>query len=106
MIIQGMEGPGDSVSATYNTYCYDYTGDGGTMQGTLCLPHIIHTAMITQGMVEPGDSVSATLKKEFGEEAMNSLEATNEEKKAIETSINTLFSGGDEVRSTTQLLDN
>ena len=44
-------------------------------------------------MVEPGDTVSATLKKEFGEEAMNSLEATPEEKK-IKEQVNELFLHG------------
>jgi hypothetical protein len=29
-----------------------------------------------QGMVEPGDSLAATLKKEFGEEALNTLDLT------------------------------
>ena len=42
---------------------------------------------IPGGMVDAGDTVSATLKKEFGEEAMNSLEATEEEKKRIEQQI-------------------
>ena len=49
-------------------------------------------------MVEPGDTVSATLKKEFGEEAMNSLEASEEEKKEIEKHIDALFHSGEEVR--------
>ena len=48
-------------------------------------------------MVDPGDTVSATLKKEFGEEAMNSLEASPEEKKKIEEQINVLFSQGEQV---------
>lgn len=48
-------------------------------------------------MVEAGDTVSITLKKEFGEEAMNSMEATEEEKKEIETHIDTLFHNGEEV---------
>ena len=52
----------------------------------------------TQGMVDPGDTVSRTLRKEFGEEAMNSLEATPEEKKQIEKQINELFQGGHKVR--------
>jgi len=30
------------------------------------------------GMVEPGDTVSVTLKKEFGEEALNSLAVSDE----------------------------
>ena len=46
-------------------------------------------------MVEAGDTVSATLKKEFGEEALNSLEATDEEKRKIEEHINHLFKSGD-----------
>lgn len=50
-------------------------------------------------MVEPGDTVSATLKKEFGEETMNSLEASPEEKKKIEEQINQLFSHGEKVSS-------
>ena len=49
-------------------------------------------------MVDPGDTVSRTLKKEFGEEAMNSLEATPEEKKRIEKQINELFKEGHTVR--------
>ena len=48
-------------------------------------------------MVDPGDTVSATLKKEFGEEAMNSLEASPEEKHKIEKQINELFSCGKKV---------
>ena len=38
--------------------------------------------------------MSRTLKKEFGEEAMNSLEATPEEKKKIEKQISELFKEG------------
>lgn len=48
--------------------------------------------------MEAGDTVSATLKKEFGEEAMNSLECSTEEKEEIEKHINTLFHKGEEVR--------
>ena len=48
-------------------------------------------------MVDPGDTVSRTLKKEFGEEAMNSLEASEEEKKRIEKEITALFKEGQEV---------
>lgn len=49
-------------------------------------------------MVDPGDTVSRTLKKEFGEEAMNSMEASEQEKGEIERQINKLFSGGVKVR--------
>ena len=49
-------------------------------------------------MVDPGDTVSRTLRKEFGEEAMNTLEASPEEKQQIETQINELFKGGHKVR--------
>ena len=50
-----------------------------------------------KGMVDPGDTVSRTLRKEFGEEAMNSLEASLEEKKQIEKQINELFKEGHRV---------
>ena len=49
-------------------------------------------------MVEAGDTVSATLKKEFGEEAMNSIEASEEEKKHTEELIAELFHSGTQVR--------
>jgi ADP-ribose pyrophosphatase len=55
------------------------------------------TWAIPGGMVEAGDTVSATLKKEFGEEALNSLEATDEEKRKIEEHINHLFKSGDKL---------
>ncbi|KAK3785345.1 hypothetical protein RRG08_045570 [Elysia crispata] len=49
------------------------------------------------GMVDAGEVVTMTLRREFGEEALNSLEATEQEKKQIEASINELFSRGQEV---------
>ncbi|XP_071946495.1 ADP-ribose pyrophosphatase, mitochondrial-like isoform X2 [Antedon mediterranea] len=52
---------------------------------------------IPGGMVDAGDTVSATLKREFGEEAMNSLEATGKEKKALEKEVAKLFRHGIEV---------
>lgn len=47
--------------------------------------------------MDAGETVSATLKREFGEEALNSIEATEQEKKEIETQINELFKAGDQV---------
>lgn len=52
---------------------------------------------IPGGMVDAGDTVSATLKREFGEEAMNSLEAPEHERKSIEKAIAELFRCGIEV---------
>lgn len=46
------------------------------------------------GMVEAGDTVSLTLKKEFGEEAMNSIEASEEKRTEIMASLDTLFAHG------------
>ena len=45
-------------------------------------------------MVNPGDNVPNTLKAEFGEEALNSLEATEEEKKQLSAFIDELFGRG------------
>lgn len=46
------------------------------------------------GMVEPGDTVTNTLKKEFGEEALNSLELSTEENKLLHEKLEDLFSHG------------
>ena len=45
-------------------------------------------------MVNPGDNVPNTLKAEFGEEALNSLEATEQEKKQLSVWIDELFARG------------
>lgn len=45
-------------------------------------------------MVDPGDNVTNTLKKEFGEEALNSLELSPEENKKIHESLEDLFHHG------------
>lgn len=51
-----------------------------------------------QGMVDPGEQISVTLKREFGEEALNTLEKTKEEKEVIEKDIAYLFQHGAEAR--------
>jgi hypothetical protein len=52
---------------------------------------------IPGGMVEPGDTVSVTLKKEFGEEAMNSLSLSEEDRAQLEKNLDDLFGHGQEV---------
>jgi len=52
---------------------------------------------IPGGMVDPGEQVSATLKREFGEEALNTTQVTEKEKHKLEKSIEILFSGGNDV---------
>jgi ADP-ribose pyrophosphatase len=52
---------------------------------------------IPGGMVDAGEKVSVTLKREFSEEAMNSLQATPEQKKLLEGSMTKLFSLGTEI---------
>ncbi|XP_025242012.1 ADP-ribose pyrophosphatase, mitochondrial isoform X2 [Theropithecus gelada] len=47
---------------------------------------------IPGGMVDPGEKISATLKREFGEEALNSLQKTSAEKREIEEKLHRLFS--------------
>ena len=51
----------------------------------------------SQGMVEAGERVSLTLKREFSEEAMNSMESTEEQKREIEKNVSDLFQKGSEV---------
>ena len=52
---------------------------------------------VLQGMVDPGEKVSVTLKREFSEEALNTLSASPEKKKEIEHAITHLFTRGTEV---------
>jgi len=50
---------------------------------------------IPGGMVDPGEKVSLTLKREFGEEALNTLELSDEEKEELQQLINEVFSHGE-----------
>ncbi|XP_077976552.1 ADP-ribose pyrophosphatase, mitochondrial-like isoform X2 [Styela clava] len=54
---------------------------------------------IPGGMVDAGEKVSLTLKREFGEEALNSLKYSEKDKKALEKSFSNLFSKGHEIYS-------
>ncbi|XP_066488858.1 ADP-ribose pyrophosphatase, mitochondrial isoform X1 [Tiliqua scincoides] len=46
---------------------------------------------IPGGMVDPGEKLSATLKREFSEEALNSLQKSGTEKEEMEKQLNRLF---------------
>lgn len=52
---------------------------------------------IPGGMVDAGEVINMTIRREFGEEALNSIEASPEEKRAIEKHINDLFASGAEI---------
>lgn len=52
---------------------------------------------IPGGMVDPGDTVSNTLKKEFGEEALNSMEMSASESRRLQAKLENLFKHGTEV---------
>jgi len=49
---------------------------------------------IPGGMVDAGENVSLTLKREFGEETMNSLAMNEQETKEMEKNLNEAFTGG------------
>jgi len=51
----------------------------------------------TQGMIDPGELVSETLKREFGEETMNSLAADDETKAKLKDQVTEFFKTGSEV---------
>mmetsp|Transcript_25294 Transcript_25294/g.66145 ORF Transcript_25294/g.66145 Transcript_25294/m.66145 type:complete len:757 (+) Transcript_25294:91-2361(+) len=46
------------------------------------------------GMVDPGESVSVTLKREFGEEALNSFELEEKQRLSLKHQLDELFSTG------------
>ena len=46
------------------------------------------------GMVDPGETISQAAKREFGEEALNSLELSEHEKNILLEKLNTFFSNG------------
>jgi ADP-ribose pyrophosphatase len=52
---------------------------------------------IPGGMVDPGEKVSETLRREFLEEAFNSLEAGQDRRKMNEEMIGKFFEGGSEI---------
>lgn len=48
-------------------------------------------------MIEPGETVSTTLKREFGEEALNTIEKDPTAREMIEKQLNELFAHGVEI---------
>ncbi|XP_066594168.1 ADP-ribose pyrophosphatase, mitochondrial isoform X2 [Prorops nasuta] len=52
---------------------------------------------IPGGMVDPGETVSQTIRREFMEEALNSLEKQENEKQELEENISEFFKKGDEI---------
>ncbi len=48
-------------------------------------------------MVDPGELITTTLKREFAEEALNSLEVTGPQKNAIHNAVENIFQNGIEV---------
>ena len=52
---------------------------------------------ITGGMVDDDEEVSLTLKREFGEEALNSIDATEEQRDALEAQLKEFFKHGTEI---------
>nr|XP_022342369.1 ADP-ribose pyrophosphatase, mitochondrial-like isoform X2 [Crassostrea virginica] len=56
-----------------------------------------HQWAIPGGMVDAGEVVTATVRREFGEEALNSMEMSPEEKKRLEKELDQLFSTGREI---------
>ncbi|XP_067911371.1 ADP-ribose pyrophosphatase, mitochondrial-like isoform X1 [Heterodontus francisci] len=52
---------------------------------------------IPGGMIDPGEKVSVTLRREFGEEALNSLELPEAKRQKVKVLIDSLFQAGEMV---------
>ena len=52
---------------------------------------------VSGGMVDDDEEVSLALKREFGEEALNSLQASAEQKEKLENEIKQFFAHGTEI---------
>lgn len=62
------------------------------MNASIYCIYTVYVYLSPQGMVDPGEKLSAALKREFSEEALNSLQKTEAEKKEMEKQLNKLFS--------------
>lgn len=58
---------------------------------------MIDTLLTMKGMVDPGELVTTTLKREFAEEALNSLELDDQAKDDISKAVDKVFQNGVEV---------
>jgi len=52
---------------------------------------------VVQGMVDPGEMVTTTVKREFIEEAMNSLAVSEDDQRRVNQQINDFFQKYSEV---------
>lgn len=99
----GRWGPNHAADPIVTRWKRDANGEKVTKDGKPILQFIAVQRKdngqwaIPGGMVDAGEVISITIKREFGEEALNTLEASAEEKKQIEEHINSLFSKGKEV---------
>lgn len=77
-----------------NKIVYDETTNSPVLQFVAIQRSDSGDWAIPGGMVDAGEMVSATLKREFGEEALNSLEMEEREKSKLQHTINQLFNQG------------
>ena len=56
-----------------------------------------YISWVFQGMVDAGENLSVTLKREFGEEALNTLEVSESQRDLIKDQIDKIFTKGIEV---------
>ena len=68
--------------------------------GLIWLMNCLNLSGDLKGMVDPGETVMATLRREFGEEAMNCLQADEPGKAATKIKVDKFFQkNGDEVNT-------
>jgi len=72
----------------------------GTVTTLLCMLGVIYHDQCMQGMIDRSEVVSEALMREFGEEAMNSLEADSDKKAKLKAQVAKFFKNGSEVDCT------